>query len=210
MFQAKPLTFQLESSRVAFATLYLQSIAFDHYMALLQFNPNSPVLSNWQAFAQEFSNVLRLTPKQPSYDEYKALVTQIDQQYWEDRSEYSAPHAPWNPSGNSNWQNGAAAGNQTTGTAPPPIPATWLPLEQGPAHEALDPNQADPDSPTDPHNTPDYADDKEALCASRFRNWPWINILEETQEKRQREGACILCGEQGHFINECPKHQVVE
>ncbi|KAG6894697.1 hypothetical protein C0993_010974, partial [Termitomyces sp. T159_Od127] len=31
-------------------------IAFDHYMALLRFNPNSPVLSNWQAFAQEFSS----------------------------------------------------------------------------------------------------------------------------------------------------------
>ncbi|KAG6895853.1 hypothetical protein C0993_009036 [Termitomyces sp. T159_Od127] len=54
MFQAKPLTFQLESSRVAFAALYLQSIAFNHYMALLWFDPNSPVLSNWQAFAQEF------------------------------------------------------------------------------------------------------------------------------------------------------------
>ncbi|KAG6863329.1 hypothetical protein C0993_011975, partial [Termitomyces sp. T159_Od127] len=56
MFQAKPLTFQLESSRVAFAALYLQGIAFDHYTALLRFDPNSPVLSNWQAFAQEFSS----------------------------------------------------------------------------------------------------------------------------------------------------------
>ncbi|KAG6875021.1 hypothetical protein C0993_011193 [Termitomyces sp. T159_Od127] len=56
MFQAKPLTFQLESSRVAFAASYLQGIAFDHYTALLWFDPNSPVLSNWQAFAQEFSS----------------------------------------------------------------------------------------------------------------------------------------------------------
>ncbi|KAG6859788.1 hypothetical protein C0993_003481, partial [Termitomyces sp. T159_Od127] len=146
MFQAKPLTFQLESSRVAFAASYLQGIAFDHYTALLRFDPNSPVLSNWQAFAQEFSSkfgvfdtvaeaeenlynlwmrnderfttfivrfekeayetgwnynalwfalrhalpqrikdVLRLAPKQPTYDSYKALVTQIDQRYWEDR-----------------------------------------------------------------------------------------------------------------------------
>ncbi|KAG6894094.1 hypothetical protein C0993_012374, partial [Termitomyces sp. T159_Od127] len=54
MFQAKPLTFQLESSCVAFTTSYLQGIAFDHYTALLRFNPNSLVLSNWQAFAQEF------------------------------------------------------------------------------------------------------------------------------------------------------------
>ncbi|KAG6876689.1 hypothetical protein C0993_001200 [Termitomyces sp. T159_Od127] len=136
MFQAKPLTFQLESSRVAFTALYLQGIAFDHYMALLQFDPNSLVLSNWQAFAQEFSkayktgwnynalqfalccalpqhikDVLCLTPKQPSYNGYKALVTQINQQYWEDRSEYSAPHALWNSSRNSNQQTGAAAGN---------------------------------------------------------------------------------------------------
>ncbi|KAG6884314.1 hypothetical protein C0993_012215 [Termitomyces sp. T159_Od127] len=54
--ETKLLTFQLESSHVAFATLYLQSIAFDYYMALFQFDPNSLVLSNWQAFAQEFSN----------------------------------------------------------------------------------------------------------------------------------------------------------
>ncbi|KAG6875969.1 hypothetical protein C0993_006485, partial [Termitomyces sp. T159_Od127] len=51
-----PLTFQLESSHVAFAASYLQGIAFDHYTALLQFDPNSPVLSNWQVFAQEFSS----------------------------------------------------------------------------------------------------------------------------------------------------------
>ncbi|KAG6883492.1 hypothetical protein C0993_005863 [Termitomyces sp. T159_Od127] len=56
MFQAKPLTFQLESSCVAFATSYLQGIAFDHYTVLLQVDPNSLVLSNWQAFAQEFSS----------------------------------------------------------------------------------------------------------------------------------------------------------
>ncbi|KAG5332710.1 hypothetical protein C0989_006583 [Termitomyces sp. Mn162] len=56
MFQAKPITFQLESSRVAFATSYLQGIAFDHYTALLRFDPNNPVLSHWLAFTQEFSS----------------------------------------------------------------------------------------------------------------------------------------------------------
>ncbi|KAG6876050.1 hypothetical protein C0993_005950 [Termitomyces sp. T159_Od127] len=54
MFQAKPITFQLESSHVAFVALYLQGITFYHYTALLWFDPNSLVLSNWQAFAQEF------------------------------------------------------------------------------------------------------------------------------------------------------------
>ncbi|KAG6867260.1 hypothetical protein C0993_005142 [Termitomyces sp. T159_Od127] len=44
MFQAKPLIFQLENSHVAFAAMYLQGITFDHYTALLQFDPNSPVL----------------------------------------------------------------------------------------------------------------------------------------------------------------------
>ncbi|KAG6867852.1 hypothetical protein C0993_010226 [Termitomyces sp. T159_Od127] len=270
MFQAKPLTFQLESSHVAFAALYLQGIAFDHYTALLRFDPNNPVLSNWQAFAQEFlskfgvfdtvaeaeknlfnlrmcnnkrfttfiirfekeayktgwnynalrfalcctlpqriKDILCLAPKQPSYNSYKALVTQIDQQ-------------------NSNWQTGAAAGNQTTSTAPPPNSATQLPLGQGPANvnqplgphpqmqlnaanmqDTPDPNQADPDLPTDPPDTLDYANNEEALCASRFRNQLWIDVLEETQEKQRREGACILCSEQGHFINECPKCQVV-
>ncbi|KAG5720969.1 hypothetical protein E4T56_gene424 [Termitomyces sp. T112] len=56
MFQAKPITFQLQSSQVAFATLYLQGIAFNHYTALLWFDPNNPVLSNWLAFTQEFSS----------------------------------------------------------------------------------------------------------------------------------------------------------
>ncbi|KAG6867302.1 hypothetical protein C0993_004790 [Termitomyces sp. T159_Od127] len=136
-YGSKLFTFQLESSCIAFTTLYLQSIAFDHYTVLLQFNSNSLVLSNWQVFTQEFSskfgvfntvaeadenlfnlqicnnewfttfiihfekeayeigwnyNALQialycallqfcLTLKQPNYDGYKALVTQIDQWY---------------------------------------------------------------------------------------------------------------------------------
>ncbi|KAG6899728.1 hypothetical protein C0993_007458 [Termitomyces sp. T159_Od127] len=154
MFQAKPLTFQLESSCVAFTALYLQGIAFDHYMVLLRFDSNSLVLSNWQAFAQEFLSkfgvfdtiaeakenllnlqmhnnkqfttfidVLHLAPKQSSYNGYKALVTQIDQWYWEDCSKYLVPCVPWNSSENSNWKTRAAAGNQTTSAVPPPNPA---------------------------------------------------------------------------------------
>ncbi|KAG6897585.1 hypothetical protein C0993_007413, partial [Termitomyces sp. T159_Od127] len=172
MFQAKLLTFQLESSHVAFTASYLQSIAFDHYTVLLQFDPNSPVLSNQQAFAQEFSSkfgvfdtvaeakqnlfnlqmcnnkrfttfivhfkkeayesgwnyntlwfafchallqcikdILCLALKQPSYNGYKTLITQIDQQYWEDCSKYLALQVPWNSSRNSNWPTGATAGN---------------------------------------------------------------------------------------------------
>ncbi|KAG5335730.1 hypothetical protein C0989_000533, partial [Termitomyces sp. Mn162] len=117
-------------------------IAFNHYTALLQFDPNNPVLSNWLAFTQEFlskfgifdtvaeveenlfnpqmhnnkhfttfivcfeweayktgwnynalhfalchalpqqiKDVLHLTPKQTTYDGYKALIIQVDQRY---------------------------------------------------------------------------------------------------------------------------------
>ncbi|KAG6881456.1 hypothetical protein C0993_001407, partial [Termitomyces sp. T159_Od127] len=62
-----------------------------------------------RALPQCIKDVLRLAPKQPSYNGYKALVTQINQQYWEDCSE-------------------AAAGNQTTSAAPPPNPAARPPL----------------------------------------------------------------------------------
>ncbi|KAG5334271.1 hypothetical protein C0989_003590 [Termitomyces sp. Mn162] len=61
MFQAKPITFQLESSQVAFAASYLQGITFDHYPALPWFDPNNPMLSNWLAFTQEFSSSASLT-----------------------------------------------------------------------------------------------------------------------------------------------------
>ncbi|KAG6867100.1 hypothetical protein C0993_006845 [Termitomyces sp. T159_Od127] len=137
-------------------------------------------------------DILRLAPKQPSYDGYKALVTQINQRYWKDYSEYLPP-----------LEQGPANVNQ------PPGPCPQTQLNAADTQEALDPNQADSDLPTDPHNTSDYANNKEALHVSRFRNWLWIDVLEETQEKQQREGACILCGEQGHFINECPKRQVL-
>ncbi|KAG5715680.1 hypothetical protein E4T56_gene460 [Termitomyces sp. T112] len=55
-FKSPDPSLVLESSWVAFAASYLQGIAFNHYMALLQFNPNNTVLSNWPAFTQEFSS----------------------------------------------------------------------------------------------------------------------------------------------------------
>ncbi|KAG6894411.1 hypothetical protein C0992_006232, partial [Termitomyces sp. T32_za158] len=53
---AKPITSQLNSAHVVFAASYLQGIAFDHYTALLWFEPQNPILSNWQAFVDEFSS----------------------------------------------------------------------------------------------------------------------------------------------------------
>ncbi|KAG6867193.1 hypothetical protein C0993_005887 [Termitomyces sp. T159_Od127] len=56
------------------------------------------------ALPQYIKDILCLSSKQPNYDGYKALITQINQWYWEDRSE-------------------AAAGNQTIRAAQPPNPA---------------------------------------------------------------------------------------
>ncbi|KAG5335585.1 hypothetical protein C0989_000936 [Termitomyces sp. Mn162] len=260
MFQAKLITFQLESSRVAFAMSYLQGIAFNHYTALLRFDPNNPVLSNWLAFTQEFSSkfsvfdtvaeaeenlfnlqmrnnecfmtfivrfkqeayktswnynalqfalccalpqqikdVLCLAPKQTTYDRYKALVTQVDQRYWEDRSKNMAPRTPWNTSGNTNWQ--ARATNSVRSSIPtnPANPAPCFPLGQGitstnppqgqrplaqlnaaDLHETPEPLDTNPNNHDD---IPDPANDQEALCANRIRDSLWINMPEEMQEK---------------------------
>ncbi|KAG6883345.1 hypothetical protein C0993_006769 [Termitomyces sp. T159_Od127] len=34
------------------------------------------------------------------------------------------------------------------------------------------------------HDTLNPADNEEALCMSRFRNWLWIDVLEEMQEQQ--------------------------
>ncbi|KAG5715675.1 hypothetical protein E4T56_gene456 [Termitomyces sp. T112] len=52
--------------------------------------------------------------------------------------------------------------------------------------EPLDVNLNDHD------NIPDPTDNQEALCANRIWNSPWIDVLEETQEKRWKEGAQLL------------------
>ncbi|KAG5324782.1 hypothetical protein C0989_011738, partial [Termitomyces sp. Mn162] len=43
------------------------------------------------ALPQRIKDILRLMPKQTTYNGYKALVTQVDQHYWEDRSKNTAP-----------------------------------------------------------------------------------------------------------------------
>ncbi|KAG5726354.1 hypothetical protein E4T56_gene18912 [Termitomyces sp. T112] len=267
----KPITFQLESSQVAFTASYLQGIAFDHYTALLQFDPNNPILSNWLAFTQEFlskfgvfdtvaeaeeylfnlrmqayktgwnynalrfalrhalpqriKDVLCLTPKQTTYDGYKALITQVNQRYWEDRSENMAPRTSWNTSSNTNWQARATNGIQSSIPANPANPAPHFPPGRGVPNTNRPLGQCPPTqlnatdlhdtpvpldtNPDDHDNIPDPADNQEALCANRIQDSPWIDVPEETQEKQWKEGTCILCGEQGHFIRSCPKRQVM-
>ncbi|KAG6882851.1 hypothetical protein C0992_010487 [Termitomyces sp. T32_za158] len=132
----------------------------------------------------------------------------------------------WNPG--QSWQAGAANGPNnphppnpalpaTPGVRPPfvrnPGPNNPTPGPQPPAQlnasdtlKALEPS---PDKSTDPNaQLKDPApEDEEALQANRFRSTdrPWIDIPLDVQEQRQKEGACILCGERGHFIGECPK-----
>ncbi|KAG6878367.1 hypothetical protein C0992_008223 [Termitomyces sp. T32_za158] len=56
LFQAKPVTFQLNSAHVTFTASYLQGIAFNHYTTLLRFEYQNPILSNWQIFVNKFSS----------------------------------------------------------------------------------------------------------------------------------------------------------
>ncbi|KAG5324519.1 hypothetical protein C0989_011776, partial [Termitomyces sp. Mn162] len=177
------------------------------------------------ALPQRIKDVLHLAPKQTTYNGYKALVTQVDQRYWEDRSENTAPQTSWNTSGNTNWQAGATNGIQSSIPANPANPAPRFPPGRGVPNTNRSPGQRPPaqlnaadlhDTPVpldtnlnDRDDIPDPADNQEALCANRIQDSPWINVPEETQEKRWKEGMCILCGEQGHFIRSCPKRQVM-
>ncbi|KAG5727750.1 hypothetical protein E4T56_gene20775 [Termitomyces sp. T112] len=208
----------------SFAASYLQGIAFDHYTALLQFNPNNPVLSNWLAFTQEFSkayktgwnynalrfalrralpqqikDILHLAPKQTTYDGYKVLITQVDQHYWEDRSENTVPQTSWNTSGNTNWQARATNGIQSSIPANPANPTPRFSPGRGVPNTNRPPGQCPPaqlnaadlhdtpvpldTNPNDHDNILDPADNQEALCTNRIQDSSWIDVPEEMQEK---------------------------
>ncbi|KAG5349069.1 hypothetical protein C0989_006198 [Termitomyces sp. Mn162] len=231
-------------------------IAFNHYTALLQFNPNNPILSNWLTFTQEFSSkfgvfdtvveaeenlfnlrmrdnkrfmtfiirfereayetgwnynalrfalrhallqrikdVLCLAPKQTTYDGYKVLVTQVDQHYWEDRSENMAgatngirssiPTNPANPAPRFPPGRGVPNTNRPPGQCPP-TQLNTADLHDTPVPLDTNPNDCD--------DIPDPGNNQEALCANRIQDSQWIDVLKETQEKRRKEGTCILCG----------------
>ncbi|KAG6875380.1 hypothetical protein C0992_004052 [Termitomyces sp. T32_za158] len=180
-----------------------------------------------RALPQCIKDVLQLAPKQPSYKEYKALVTQVNQRYWEDRSEYNNAQTQWNPG--QPWQAGTANSPNNprpTNLAPPATPGARPPFTQnlGPNGQTLGPrppaqlNASDtleapepsPDESADPNalvNDATLLDNEEALQANRFHstNKPWIDVPLDVQERRRKDGACILGGEWGHFIRECPK-----
>ncbi|KAG5331680.1 hypothetical protein C0989_007568 [Termitomyces sp. Mn162] len=253
MFQAKPITFQLESSQVAFTASYLQGIAFDHYTTLLRFDPNNPVLSNWLAFTQEFlskfgifdtiaeaeENLFNL--QMHNNEHFMTFIVQFEQEAYETGWNYNtlrftlhhtlpqqikdvlhlapkqttydgkntAPRTPWNASSNTNWQAGATNGIRSSIPTNPANPALCFPSGQGitsinPLLEQRPPAQLNAadlhetpellDTNPDNHdNIPDPANNQEALCANRIWDSPWIDMLEEMQEKQWKEGTCILC-----------------
>ncbi|KAG5348008.1 hypothetical protein C0989_011177, partial [Termitomyces sp. Mn162] len=148
---------------------------------------------------QQIKDVLRLTPKQTTYDGYKVLVTQVNQCYWEDRSKNTVLQTPWNASSNTDWQTGATNGIQSSIPANPANPAPRFPLGQGITSTNQPPGQCPPAQlnaanlhetleslDTNPNNHDDILDpanDQEALCTNRIWDSPWIDVLEETQEK---------------------------
>ncbi|KAG5726542.1 hypothetical protein E4T56_gene4661 [Termitomyces sp. T112] len=160
-------------------------IRFEQEAYKTGWNYNTLQFALHRALPQWIKDVLRLMPKQTTYNGYKVLITQVNQCYWEDRSENMAPWTSWN-----------------TSEQRPPAQLNAANLHDTPV--PLDTNLNDHD------DIPDPADNQEALCANRIQDSPWIDVLEETQEKQWKEGACILCGEQGHFIHSCPKRQVME
>ncbi|KAG5724707.1 hypothetical protein E4T56_gene3660 [Termitomyces sp. T112] len=164
----------------------------------LRANPRCLVISVGH-YVHLIKNVLHLTPKQTTYNGYKALVIQINQCDWEDQSKNMAPWTSWNTSSNTNWQTRATNGIWSlipTNPANPALcfPPGWgttsankLPEQYPPAqlnaadlHEASKPLNA---NPNDYNNIPDSANNQEVLCTNKIWDSLWINIPEETQEK---------------------------
>ncbi|KNZ81348.1 hypothetical protein J132_01262 [Termitomyces sp. J132] len=148
------------------------------------------------AMPQCIKDVLHLASKQTTYDGYKALITQIDQCYWEDQSKNTALWTTWNTSNNTNWQAGATNGNQPSILTNFTNPMPHLPQGQEPpsANQPLGPcpsaqlNTADLHKTPEPldtnsnnlNNAPDSANNQEALCANKIQNRPWIDVPEKT------------------------------
>ncbi|KAG5332064.1 hypothetical protein C0989_007276 [Termitomyces sp. Mn162] len=121
-----------------------------------------------------------------------------------------APQTSWNTSSNTNWQARATNGIQSSIPANPANSTPCFPPGRGVPNTNRPPGQRPPAqlNAADLHDTPvpldtnpdnhndilDPANDQEALCANRIQDSPWIDVPEETQEKRWKEGACILCG----------------
>ncbi|KAG5349529.1 hypothetical protein C0989_003297 [Termitomyces sp. Mn162] len=94
-------------------------------------NYNALQFALHRALPQWIKDILHLAPKQTTYDRYKALITQVDQCYWEDHSKNTAPWTSWNASSNTNWQAGATNGIRSSIPTNPANPAPCFPPGQG-------------------------------------------------------------------------------
>ncbi|KAG6864941.1 hypothetical protein C0993_008423, partial [Termitomyces sp. T159_Od127] len=120
------------------------------------------------ALPQHIKDILHLTSKQPTNNSYKALFTQINQ------GGLHTQHL-----GHSGTPPGTLIGKLGVPQAMKPLALHCLPIsphnclsdEDPPLNtantqEVLDPDPMDNNVPQDLHNILDFADDKEALCAS--------------------------------------------
>ncbi|KAG6886998.1 hypothetical protein C0992_001263 [Termitomyces sp. T32_za158] len=159
-------------------------IHFEKEAYKTRWNYNALWYALQHALSQRIKDVLQLAPKQPAYNSYKALVMQVDQCYWEDRSEYNNTRTQWN-SGGQTWQAGTL--NNTTNprppnTAPPATPGAQPPFVRNPVNssqtpglrppaqlnasdtiKASEPNPDEPVNPNTPINDSTFPKDKEAL-----------------------------------------------
>ncbi|KAG5350086.1 hypothetical protein C0989_000247 [Termitomyces sp. Mn162] len=143
-------------------------------------NYNALQFTLHRTLPQWIKDILHLAPKQITYDGYKALMTQVNQCYWEDCSENMAPQTLWNTS-----NQGVTSTNRPLGQH---LPAQLNAVNLYETLEPLDTN------PNDHNNILDPTNNQEALCTNSVQDSPWINVLEEMQEKQWKEGTCILCG----------------
>jgi hypothetical protein len=59
-FQAKPVTYKEDSSKIAFATALLEAPALMHYTTTLQQNPYDPFFSEWSVFVEHMGSMFGL------------------------------------------------------------------------------------------------------------------------------------------------------
>ncbi|KAG6893365.1 hypothetical protein C0992_010302, partial [Termitomyces sp. T32_za158] len=185
-----------------------------------------------KALPERIHNVLRIAPKQTSFEGLKHLITQIDQRHWEDQATLATARRSGEASaapGTSRWPRplfphnstgkpparpginphtpGAPSGDQN----PHPVARPNAQLQA--AEIGKQPEEYLDDNDTDhPDDSANDLDEDEHLNANHACNIgrAWIAVLEETKDYRRNKGLCLLCGKPGHFVQECPERSALE
>ncbi|KAG5351876.1 hypothetical protein J132_05502 [Termitomyces sp. J132] len=154
-------------------TIFIIQFEWEAYKT--RWNYNTLQFTLHHALLQWIKYILCLAPKQTTYDGYKALVTQVDQHYWEDQSENMALQTSWNTPSNTNWQAGVTNSTHFLIPINPANSVPCFPPGQGPSsinqflelhppaqlnatnlHKALEPLDA---NSNDLKDTPDSTND---------------------------------------------------